>query len=289
LVPQSQPQSILPRIWRSLRPTLRYWMETEVHVFAFSVSANVLLSFFPFLIVILSLTEHVLRWQAATQAVYAALKSYFPSSIDYWLEMGEHNAHTGLVGILSHHYQRFQLVSVVLLLFTANGIFEPLEVALNRVWGCKVNRTFVRNQALSLGLIFTCGILAMLSATLTGLSSEFWTGVAPSEVTGLLTSLSFKLAALPISMFILFLVYWLLPNCKVKPVDVIPAAIFVGFLLEVLKYVNLIAWGWMEEKMKREYGVFRYSVTLILWSFFASMLVLAGAEWSARRARERAN
>jgi len=90
-------------------------------------------------------------------------------------------------------------------------------------------------------------------------------------------------------MFILFLVYWLLPNCKVKPVDVIPAAIFVGFLLEVLKYVNLIAWGWMEEKMKREYGVFRYSVTLILWSFFASMLVLAGAEWSARRARERAN
>lgn len=272
-------------MWRALTPTLRYWMETEVHVFAFSVSANVLLSFFPFLIVIASITEHVLHWRAGTDAIYIALKSYFPSVIEDWLRRGEANAHNGLISILSR--QKFQLVSILLLLFTANGIFEPLEVALNKVWGCKVNRSYVRNQALSLGLIFVCGILAMLSAMLTGLNGEFWTGI-PSSVAGFVSTAVFKLAALPISMFILFLIYWLLPNCKVRPVDVIPAAIFVGFLLEVLKYVNLMVWGWMQAKMTREYGPFRYSVTLILWSFLASMLILAGAEWSARKARERA-
>lgn len=260
-------------------------METEVHVFAFSVSANVLLSFFPFLIVMASITQQVLHWDAATNAIYQALYSYFPEVIEKWLQWGEAHAHNGLVSVVSRG--RFQVVSVLLLLFTANGIFEPLEVALNKVWGCKINRSYVRNQILSLGLIFVCGILGMLSAMLTGLHGQVLSGI-PSPVAGFVTSAVFKLAALPISMFILFLIYWLLPNCKVRPADVIPAAIFVGFLLEVLKYVNLVLWVWMQAKMTREYGPFRYSVTIILWSFFASMLILAGAEWSARKARERA-
>jgi uncharacterized BrkB/YihY/UPF0761 family membrane protein len=272
----------LPRVWSGLRPTLRYWMETEVHVYAFSVSANVLLSFFPFLIVIASITEHVLHWHGATDAIALSLNSYFPSLMDQWMWMGERNAHNGFISILSH--TQFQWISVLLLLFTANGIFEPLEVALNKSWGCKTNRSYFRNQLLSLGLIFACGILAMLSTMLTAVTG--WTGI-PAGMTGFLAKLVFTLASLPISMFILFLVYWLLPNCKVSPVDVIPAAIFVGFLLEVLKYVNLASWVWMQRKMTMEYGVFRYSATLIIWSFFASMLILAGAEWSARKARER--
>ena len=49
----------------------------------------------------------------------------------------------------------------------------------------------------------------------------------------------FKLAAVPISILALFLVYWLLPNRKIPPARVAPAAIFVGLILESLKYVNL--------------------------------------------------
>jgi uncharacterized BrkB/YihY/UPF0761 family membrane protein len=32
-----------------------------------------------------------------------------------------------------------------------------------------------------------------------------------------------------------------------------------------------------------EYGPFVYTVTIILWGFVASMVILAGAEWTARR------
>jgi len=63
---------------------------------------------------------------------------------------------------------------------------------------------------------------------------------------------------------------------------VIPAAIFVGLLMEVLKYVNTLLWPGFQRKLAREYGVFQYSVTLIFLGFLASMLVLAGAEWAAR-------
>jgi len=261
-------------------------MQTEVHVFAFSVSANLLLSFFPFLIVMIWLTEHALRWHAATNAIYFALRVYFPQDMNTWLEWGDKkSAHNGLIGVLSHN--RFQLVSVLLLLFTANGIFEPLEVGLNKVWSCQVNRSYVRNQLVSLGLIFACGILAMLSTMFTGLNTEFW-AQPTSPFANFFITLAIKLAALPVGMFILFLVYWLLPNCKVRARDVVPAAIFVGFLIEAMMWVNLLIWNWTQDKMTREYGPFRYAVTLIFWSFFASMLVLAGAEWSARKARDRA-
>ena len=49
--------SLAARIFRALALTFRYWMQTEVHVYAFSIAANVLLSFFPFLIVSVTLSR----------------------------------------------------------------------------------------------------------------------------------------------------------------------------------------------------------------------------------------
>ena len=140
--------------------TFRYWMQTEVHVYAFSVAANVLLSFFPFLIVMLSLSRRVFGEQAVAGAIDLALRDYFPDALGQFLQ--RNLPQTGSV----------ELVSIVLLLFTANGIFEPLEVGLNRVWGIRKNRSFFRNQIVSLGLIFICGGLALGSMLLTALNQQ---------------------------------------------------------------------------------------------------------------------
>ena len=264
-------------VWRSTHPTVHYWIQTEVHVYAFSVAANLLLSFFPFLIVMLSLFRYVFHWKAAADAVFIALNSYFPDQMGAFISRN-------LVATVESRGP-FQLFSVLLLLFTANGIFEPLEVALNRAWGCSINRSYFKNQLVSLGLIFACGGLVMLSLTLTALNNEYLARIAApgSLASRLLGGAAFKLAAIPISMLILFLIYWLLPNCKVPLRRILPAAIVVGLLLEALKYVNLLTWSWTRRKLSGEYGPFVYSVTIILWGFFASLVMLAGAEWAARR------
>jgi membrane protein len=174
-----------------------------------------------------------------------------------------------------------------LLLFTANGIFEPLEVALNRAWGVTENRSYVKNQVISLGLIFVCGGLSLLSLMLTALNSGWITGKLGTHETMLavVSALVFKLAALPISILSLFLIYWLLPNRKVEPRRVMPVAIVVGLLLESLKYVNLLLWQYLQTKLHREYGAFEHSVTILLWAFVVAMIVLAGAHWTARQDR----
>ena len=176
---------------------------------------------------------------------------------------------------------------MLLLLFTANGVFLPLEVALNRAWGVKVNRSLWKNQLVSMGLIFACGGLAMLSAALTGASIEAWQAFFGTEVVApmLLVQGAAKVASIPITVAILFLVFCYLPNTAVPMKLVLPRVIVVALVLEVLKWVNLAIWPWLFGKLTREYGVFVNSVTILTWSFLAGMVVLAGAEWTARSAR----
>jgi membrane protein len=249
-------------------------METEVHVYCFSVAANVILSFFPFVIVMVSICRNVFHWKAAVDAIFIAIQDFFPAEIVDFARRS-----------VLDTPRKFEWVSLLLLMFTANGVFEPLEVALNRIWRIPANRSFLKNQLVSYGLIFVCGTLALVSASATALNQSWIrnAGWANEQAQAFVGGFAFKLAALPLFMLILFLVYSVLPNGKMPVQRTLPAAIGVGLLLELLKYITLLAWPWAHAKFRREYGPFVYSVTIIFWSFFASMLVLAGAEWAARR------
>ncbi len=251
-------------------------MATEAHVYALAIAASVLLSFYPFVIVMVSLCRNVLHWRAAEAAIYLALNDSFPGNLGDFVRRNPPSR------------AAVQLGSMVLLLFTANGVFEPLEVALNRAWGVAHNRSYIRNQLVALGLIFACGGLALLSLLFTALNQGWMADWGGSHfgVQTWLNLLVFKIAAVPISILALFLVYWLLPNRKIDPADVAPVAILVGLALEAMKYLNLLLFPLMRDKLQREYGVFHNSVTILLWSFLASLVVLAGAEWAARRHRK---
>ena len=250
--------------------TLRYCMQTEVHVYALAVAASVLLSFYPFLNVILSFCRDILRWPAAVDTVYLAMNDYLPGDLGAFLKRN-----LPLRGT-------FQPVAMLLLLITANGVFEPLEVALNRAWGVARNRSYLRNQLVSLGMIFLCGGLALLSLVLTGMNAE-WV----RNLSGLHTHLPlgvrlliFKVAAIPIGIVVLFLIYWILPNRRIPAARVLPVAILAGLVLEAMKYGFLLIWPLMHIRFEREYGVFRNSVTILVWGFASAMIVLAAAEWA---------
>src|SRR5260370_3160635 len=131
------------------------------------------------------------------------------------------------------------MLSLFLLFFPASGIFEPLEVALNRSWNCSKNRHYFTNQLVGLGLIFACGVLMVISTMLTTLSNGSLPQQAAKhfESAGILGVVFFRLAAIPLSMFLLFLVYWLLPQCTLRPPAILPAAIRFGFLREKFKYI----------------------------------------------------
>ena len=159
------------RFLRPFWPTLKYWMEVEVHVFGFSIAANVLLSFFPFLLVLVWFCRSI-GWDSAEQAVYFAMSDLFGKEVEAQIRSG--------INWIPNRFQHFSYTSLLLLLFTANGIFEPMEVALNKCWGVKKHRSFFMNQLVSMGLIFACGTLALVSIVLGALNYDFLKAADPS-------------------------------------------------------------------------------------------------------------
>jgi uncharacterized BrkB/YihY/UPF0761 family membrane protein len=264
------------RFLRPFWPTLKYWVEVEVHVFGFSIAANVLLSFFPFLLVLVWFCRAI-GWDSAEQAVYFAMSDLFGKEVEKLIRDG--------IDWIPNRFKHFSYTSLLLLLFTANGIFEPMEVALNRCWGVKKNRSFFMNQLVSMGLIFACGTLALLSIVMGALNYEFLKSADTSALGKTATWMSvvlIKMAAMPVLMVALFLIYWILPNTKVAWRRVVPIAISVGFVLEAFKYLMKWIWPSFLLKVQIEYGPFYWAVIVVLVSFLASMIVLAGAEWASR-------
>jgi uncharacterized BrkB/YihY/UPF0761 family membrane protein len=261
-------------LWSSVWTSICFLLQTEVHVYAFAVAVNILISFFPFLVAIILLCRSAFHWQGGVDVIIQTVNNYFPEGFG-----------VNFRGyLLDASYQRFSWMSVFLLLFTANGIFTPLEVALNRIWGVRENRSFFRNQVIGLALIFVCGVLvlASVSATTTDVPLLMAAKVGASHSRALIKEVAFRVVAVPMTMLMIFLIYWRLPNARIPIRRLIPAAVIVALLLEGAKYLNILTWPWLRAKLRSEVPPFVQSISIVLWAFFATLIILAGAEWSAR-------
>jgi YihY family inner membrane protein len=172
-----------------------------------------------------------------------------------------------------------KLASVLILLVTSTGVFLPLEMALNQIWGFTKNRSYLGNQLVSLVLAFACGILAMASvgaaAGNVAILRLMLLGHNDNAVFKIATWVALKIFATFASVTIFFLIYWLLPNGKVRPRSVLPAAVAMGVLWEVSKYIYIKALPWLD--FHEVYGPFSTSVALMFWAFLSGLMLLAGA------------
>ena len=135
-----------------------YLAQTEVHTYAFSVAANVILSLFPFIVLMLTLARHVFHSPAMVAVIADEIRYFLPAGQDFVIRN---------MTILSRSQGGVQIASIVMLLISSTGVFIPLEVALNQVWGAGSNRSYLMNQLVSLGLAFAIGTLTLISISLT--------------------------------------------------------------------------------------------------------------------------
>ena len=244
-----------------------------MHTFAFSVAANAILSFFPFVVLMMTLIRRVFHSRVMYEVVLQLLRDYLPAGQDFVIR--NLNAMVGA-------RQRVQAMSLVILLITSSGIFLPLEVALNRVWRFEKNRSYLGNQLISFSLAFACGALALLSIALTAGPVAFMEFLLRGYGTGFVRVVGFlvmKVFAIAASIAIFFLIYWVLPNGKVPARAVLPAAIIMGLLSEALKYAYILALPLLN--FQEVYGPFALSVSMMFWAFLSGLLLLAGAHLSA--------
>ena len=260
---------------------LRYLSRTAVHTYAFSVAANAILSLFPFIVLMLTIAHRFLHSAQAVDVIGTMLRALLPTGQDFVVRN---------MTFLVYSQKSVALFSVFMLLVSSTGVFMPLEVALNQVWGVKENRSYWRNQLISLGLAFMVGILALLSVAVTAsheaMLKIIFAGHTGSAAFHFLERTILKIMGGIASISIFFLIYWILPNRKIRGLSVLPAAIVTGLLWEGAKYVYIVVLPWLN--LKSVYGPFSISVGLMLWAFLSGLILLAGAHFSAARTLRKA-
>ena len=158
IVPVSQ--AVVPSKWYRLRRNgaalVNYLLDSEVHTYAFSVAANAILSFIPFIVLLYTIALSLFHSPAMADVVSDMIHYFFPSNQD-WIAKNL---------VLEAPRHGVQVFSLVMILISCTGIFLPLEVALNQAWGVARSRNYLMNQLVAFGLAILMVALGMISIAL---------------------------------------------------------------------------------------------------------------------------
>jgi len=286
-VPEPARQSKWYRWRKDGTALVHYLLDSEVHTFAFSVAANAILSFIPFIVLLYTLAESVFHHSEKMKEVINDMVVYFlPSNQDFVAK----NLDAVALAASRHGIQIF---SLIMILVACTGIFLPLEVALNQAWGVTKSRNYLHNQVIAFGLATLMVVLGMGSVLLNAGARELLKLLFEhhTDIKILDFVLDFTLrgsefvvlaattGAASIAFF--FSIYWLLPNRKVPWKHVLSTSIYTGIIWLVSKYIFVLLLPHLH--LEDLYGRFYVSVGLLFWAYISGLILFAGAQFSVAR------
>lgn len=262
---------------------IAYLLDSEVHTYAFSVAANAILSFIPFIVLLYTLAWPVFHSTMMVKVVNDMVNYFVPANSDFVVR--------NLTLVAAS--QGAQFFSLIMIVVACTGIFLPLEVALNQAWGVTKSRNYLHNQVIAFGLAILMVALGMGSIVVNALARDVLTPVLVHttnikiidfvlHVTYQGTSFLLLAATTGVaSIAFFFSIYWLLPNRKVPWRHVLNTSIYTGVIWLVAKYIFELLLPHMH--LYDLYGAFQVSVGLLFWGYISGLILFAGAQFSVAR------
>ena len=262
---------------------LAYLLDSEVHTFAFSVAANAILSFIPFIVLLYTLAQSVFHSTTMVKVINDMVYNYLPSNTQF--------VASNLDTVASHQGVKF--FSLLMILVACTGIFLPLEVALNQAWGVTKSRNYLANQVVAFGLAILMVVLGMGSVLLNAVAYDvlkfFFDHHTNFQIVDVVLNFTFtgtKFVLLEAttgvaSILFFFSIYWLLPNRKVPWRSVLRTAVYTGLIWLASKFLFVIVLKHMD--LESLYGRFSVSVGLLFWAYVSGLILFAGAQFSVAR------
>jgi membrane protein len=256
---------------------IAYLLDSEVHTYAFSVAANAIISFIPFIVLLYTLCQSVFHSPTMVSVVSDMVNYFLPSTassgfLTYSLE-----------AVVPRH--DVQALSLVMILISCTGIFLPLEVALNQAWGVARSRNYLFNQLVAFGLAILMLALALLCIVCNAMEQRMLADVffqhtdnfVYRAINGSWLAVSTGVAAI----VFFFCIYWLLPNRTVPWRPVLRTSIVTGIVWLLAKIVFVAVLPHLD--LRALYGPFFVSVGLLFWAYVSGLILFAGAQFSVAR------
>ena len=263
-----------------LKQTFEEWLQDKAPQLGAALAYYTVFSLAPLVLVLLTVVGVIFRedpagaWNKITQQM-----SYFldQSAVQVVQNIAQKAAEPGK-GLIA------TIIGIALALFGASGVFGQLQDALNTIWGVKAKPGrniwgFLRVRFLSFAMVGGICFLLLVSLVIESVLKGFSHYVQSIIPGGIVLALAFYLI-LDFAVVVVFFafIFKYLPDVKLQWRDVwigaAMTAIFFGFGKWALGlYLGSGAAG-------SAYGAASSLITLLLWVYYSSQILLFGAEFT---------
>ncbi len=234
------------------------------------------LSLAPMLVIIISVSGFLFGKEAMRGEVYSQINGLVGSDAAIQIQKTMQNIH------LRGDTPFATIVSLVILLIGATGIFGEMQDSLNKIWGLKTTSKkawwrLIINRVLSFSLIISMGFVLMVSLilnavvlTLSGKLNSLITGVGDT-----LIPLVNSLLSIAVTWLLFATIFKILPDAKIKWKDVLIGA-FITACLFTLGKIG-IGYYLSKSNLATVFGAAGSVIIIMIWVYYSSAILYLGA------------
>jgi membrane protein len=246
----------------------------------------------PLLLTVISIAGLVFGRQAIQNQIAGQIQALIGSGaaeqVTSMLAKQAQNTSGGIIGTV---------VGIVTLIFGATGAFAALQDALNKAWHVQPDpsqgglKTFLTKRVMSFGMILGVVFLMIASLVVTAILAavgKWMGGHLPNALSTTVAQALAFVVSLAVITSLFALIFKVLPDGRVQWRD----AWVGGLVTSVLFTIGKTGLGFYLGKAApgSAYGAAGSLVVIVLWLYYASLIVLFGAEftkiWAAAHGRE---
>jgi membrane protein len=263
-----------------LKQTFSEWLEDKAPQLGAALAYYTVFSLAPLILVLLAIVGLIFRndpggaWNKITEQL-----SYFldESAVEVVQNIAQKASQSNKSLLAT-------VIGIVLALFGASGVFGQLQDALNTIWGVKAKPGrgiwgFLCSRFLSFAMVGGVCFLLLVSLTLESLLkgfSHYIQGVLPGGI--VIAIAVYWIFDLAVVILLFAAIFKFLPDAKIQWRDVWIGAAMTAIFFAIGKWALGLYLG--SGSAASAYGAASALITLLLWVYYSSQILLFGAEFT---------
>jgi len=263
-----------------LKQTFSEWLEDQAPQLGAALAYYTVFSLAPLILLLLAIVGFIFHndpagaWRRVTEQM-----SYFldQSAMDVVANIAQ-TASQPNKGMLA------TIIGILLALFGASGVFGQLQNALNIIWGVKAKpgaglAGFIRSRFLSFAMVAGVCFLLLVSLVFESLLKSFSHYIQTIFPGGIVIALGvYSIFDLAVVVLLFALIFKYLPDVKIQWRDVWIGAVMTAIFFAIGKWALGLYLG--SGTAASAYGAASSLITLLLWIYYSSQILLFGAEFT---------
>ena len=262
-----------------LRDTFSEFVDDNAMKLSASLSYYTIFSLPPLLMIIISLSGFFFGAEAVRGELFGQINSLVGNQAAMQIQETIKNVS------LSKSNTFATVVSIIVLIVGASGIFTEIQDSINSIWGLKAKPKrgfikFLKNRLMSFSMIGSVGFLMMVGLIVNSLMdilNNKLASVFPKEAVYFYYVLNILLVYGIITL-LFTVIFKTLPDGKIVMKDCVIGASFTAFLFMIGKFVIGAYLG--SSAIANVYGAAGSLILILIWVYYSAMILYFGAEFT---------